>query len=144
MGRLLKTMNNDLFRIYVITLKKDNDYVLKVGITSKTIDERVKRKHLAGFHNGLPMTKWFEGYKVEFDSGKLFDRHTAQTIEQKVLSKYPRDYYTPYGKWNMVDGITETRRYTVERKETIINTLKTLIKTYGSGGNSIETIVENV
>lgn len=134
---------NDLFRIYVITLKKDDEYVLKVGITSKTILERVKRQHLKGYDNGLPMMKWFQGYKVEFDSGKLFDRHTAYQIEQKILSKIPRDYYTPYGRWNMVDGITETRKYTVERKEYIINTLKTLIKTYGCGGKTLLDIAES-
>lgn len=133
---------SSLFRIYVVTLKKEDDYVLKVGITSKSIDDRIKRKHLppSRFQNGLPMTKWFEGYKVEFDSGKIFERDIAQTIEQKVLSKIPRDYYTI----THVDGISETRKYSVDRKEYIINTLKTLIKTYGSGGNTIETIVENI
>ena len=125
--------NNDKFRIYLITLKKEEEYILKIGITSKTIEERIMRKHLRAFQNGLPMFKWFTGYKVEYDTGKMFTREKAEQIEHNVLKKIPRDYYTQ----THVDGISETRKYSADRKKYIINTLKTLIKTYGYGGKTL-------
>lgn len=113
-----------LYRIYCVRLKgHDGKYILKYGITHTTTHQRIMREHLPKYGNGKPMFEYFESYKVVFETDTLFTRSQAEAVEDKLRSITPRDFYTPWGKENHVDGITEMRKYTPQRLQLYADTI---------------------
>lgn len=119
-------------RIYIVRLKREDGLsIVKFGITSTTIEERLKRTYLPKYGNGVPMFEYFNYYTPLYDSGLVFSKDQAEQIELKLKSHKKRDFYTPYGDAGNLDGITEMRYYNddlVEQYKMIIEDMKNGIR----------------
>lgn len=119
-----------MFRVYVIHFIKENLSIIKYGITSKDILDRIKRTHLPRYNNGVPMDEYFDDYHIIYDSGLVFTREEAEAVEEMCNRVKKRDFFTPRGKQNHVDGISEMRYYSSELEHNYISVIEKGITLY--------------
>jgi len=112
-----------MFRVYVVLLKRGEELILKPGITHSSITDRLHRTFLPKYGNGIPMSEYFDTYTIKHDSGLVFTREQAEAVEEKIKAAKDRDFWTPWGKENHVDGITEMRYYS----DTLLDKFKSII-----------------
>ena len=106
------------YSIYLIRLKdKKGKYYIKIGITSTSVEDRIRRKHFQGkreYENGVPLYKYFEAYKIIGQTDYVFSFEEAAAIENDLADIINKPFWPDVPN---LDGITELRSYTDSLKE---------------------------
>ena len=106
------------YSIYLIRLKdKKGRYYIKFGITSTSVEDRIRRKNFQGkreYENGVPLYKYFEAYKIIGQTDYVFSFEEAAAIENDLADIINKPFWPDVPN---LDGITELRTYTDSLKE---------------------------